>query len=271
VSALNKITRITTQKKNKHRYNIFIDEGHGERFGFSVDEDVLIQYNLRKGLELDDAMQATLCEQDTWQQSYSKVIRYLSYRMRTKQEVYDYLLKNDVEQEHVAQIIERLIEQNLLDDRSFSEAFVNTRIQTTLKGPELIKKELMQKGVRAEIADGAVMLIDIDVQHEKAQKIVEKKLKKSSKHSQRKQLQHIHANLMRQGFSESVIQDVLKKTSAVDEDAEWEALVYQGERLLRRHQQKSSGFDLQQKIKAGLYRQGFDMEYIGKFLDALEK
>src|SRR5690625_1489674 len=127
-------------------------------------------------------MQATLREQDTWQQSYSKVIRYLNYRNRTKQVVDDYLLKNDVEQEHVAQIIERLIEQNLLDDRSFSEAFVNTRIQTTLKGPELIKKELMQKGVRAEIADGAVMLIDIDVQHEKDQKIVEKKLKKNNKH-----------------------------------------------------------------------------------------
>lgn len=91
MSELIKITRITTQKKNKHRYNIFIDEGHGERFGFSVDEDVLIQYNLRKGLELDDAMQATLREQDTWQQSYSKVIGYLGYRMRTKQEVYDYL------------------------------------------------------------------------------------------------------------------------------------------------------------------------------------
>lgn len=270
MSELIKITRITTQKKNKHRYNIFIDEGQGERFGFSVDEDVLIQYNLRKGLELDDAMQATLREQDTWQQSYSKVIGYLGYRMRTKQEVYDYLLKNDVEQEHVAEIIERLIEQNLLDDRAFSEAFVNTRVQTTLKGPALIKQELLQKGVSADIADEAVMAIDTDVQYEKAQKIVEKKLKKSSKHSQRKQLQNIQANLLRQGFSESVIQDVLAEASAMDKDAEWEALVYQGERLLRRHQQKTSGFDLQQKIKAGLYRQGFDMEHIGRFLDALE-
>src|SRR5699024_12262263 len=110
------------------------DEGEGERFGFSIDEDVLIQYNLRKGLELDDAMQATLREQDTWQQSYSKVIGYLGYRMRTKQEVYDYLLKNDVEQEHVAEIIERLIEQNLWEERAFPENSINTRDQTHTEG-----------------------------------------------------------------------------------------------------------------------------------------
>src|SRR5699024_2615684 len=114
----------------------------------------------------------------------------------------------------------RLIEQNLLADRAFSEAFVNTRVQTTLKGPALIKQELLQKGVSADIADEAVMAIDTDVQHEKAKKIVEKKLKKSSKHSQRKQLQNIQANLVQQGLSDTDIQDVLGEVSAMDEDAE---------------------------------------------------
>ena len=46
------ITKITTQKKNKERYNIFMDEGKGEQYAFSVDEAVLIKYQLKKGMEL---------------------------------------------------------------------------------------------------------------------------------------------------------------------------------------------------------------------------
>lgn len=268
---MTKITRITTQKRNKHRYNIFIDEGHGEKYGFSVDEDVLIQYHLRKGLELDENMQATLLEQDTLQQSYTKVIRYLSYRMRTKQEIYDYLVKNEVDQEHITQIIEKLIERKLLDDRAFAQAFVNTRIQTTHKGPGLIKQELMQKGVNAEIATEAVAQLEDDLQYEKALKIAKKRLRQSNKHSQQKQLQNIRANLMRNGFSHEVIQNVIADVSIESsDDEEWEALVYQGNRLFQRHQQKLSGYDLQNKIKEGLYRQGFNRENIEKYLRELD-
>lgn len=267
---LAKITRIITQKRNKHRYNIFINDGHGEKYGFSVDEEVLIEFHLRKGLELDADLQVKLLERDTLQQSYTKVIGYLSYRMRTKQEVYDYLVKNDVDDEHITLIIEKLIKRKLLNDKEFAQAFVNTRIQTTHKGPGIIKQELIKKGVRATIADEAVVAMDQNLQREKAMNIVEKRLKKSSKHSHRKQMQTIQANLMRNGFSNDVIQDVIADASIKDKDEEWEALAYQGNRLFQRHHQKFSGYDLHNKIKEGLYRQGFDITQIDVFLNTLE-
>ena len=42
------ITKITTQQKNKERFNIFVDEGKGEKYAFSVDEAVLIKFQLKK-------------------------------------------------------------------------------------------------------------------------------------------------------------------------------------------------------------------------------
>ena len=43
------ITKITTQTKRTDRYNIFIDE----KYSFSVDEDVLLKFQLKKGKEID--------------------------------------------------------------------------------------------------------------------------------------------------------------------------------------------------------------------------
>lgn len=44
------ITKISTQKKNTERFNIFLDE----KYAFSVDADVLVRFDLKKGKELDE-------------------------------------------------------------------------------------------------------------------------------------------------------------------------------------------------------------------------
>lgn len=44
------ITKISAQKKNTERFNIFLDE----KYAFSVDADVLVKFELTKGKELDD-------------------------------------------------------------------------------------------------------------------------------------------------------------------------------------------------------------------------
>src|SRR5690625_5115769 len=126
---MTKITRITTQKRSKHRYNIFIDDGQVEQYGYSVDEDILIEFGLRKGLELDEAMMIKLVQHDSIHKSYDQAIRYLGYRMRTEKEIRDYLLKKEVDREHITEIINKLNSRKLLNDEEFAIAFVNTRIQ----------------------------------------------------------------------------------------------------------------------------------------------
>ncbi|MGY0692528.1 recombination regulator RecX [Virgibacillus sp. FSP13] len=263
-----KITRITTQKKQKHRYNIYLEMDKGEAYGFSVDEAVLIEYRLHKGLELDESMIATLVKKDTLQKSYTLAINYLSYRMRTKKEIYDYLVKKEVEAEHITKIMERLQNENLIDDQQFANAFVQTRINTSNKGPMLVKKELQEKGVSAVIASQAVEHYTYAIQYEKAQKWVEKKLNHNSKHSFRKQLQQVQATLMQKGFQQDVIKEALADVDdEKDNDAEWDALVHHGEKLIRKHQAKLMGYELQQKVKEALYRKGFSLELINQFLD----
>lgn len=264
---MRKITRITAQKRSKQRYNIFIDEGHGEKFGFSVDEDVFIQYHLRKGMELSEPMMEELLRADTFQKSYSDVIRYLSYRMRTKKEIIDYLEKKEVDSDHIPKVIEKLTSEKLIDDQEFANSFVRSRIKTTTKGPGLVKQELQVKGITSSIADEAIRQYDYSIQYKKAEKIAEKRSAKSKRYSINRQRQQLHAALTRNGFTQEVIQDVLANIQQNLDENEKEAVYYQGDRLLRKHSRKLSGYELKNKLKEALYRQGFNVESINEYLN----
>ncbi|MFC4556826.1 recombination regulator RecX [Virgibacillus kekensis] len=265
---MTKISRITTQKRRKDRYNIFLDNGNGEEYGFSVDEAVLIEFGLRKNMELDDSMITTLIKKDTLHKSYTLAINFLSYRMRTKKEIYDYLEKKEVDQEHINKIMKKLEDEGLIDDNQFAEAFVRTRIHTTSKGPLLVKKELMEKGVSKSIAEEAVDLYNYETQFKKAMKWVKKKLNSSKNNSFQKQLQQLQGTLMQKGFTQDVIKDVINEARyEKDDDVEWDALYVQGEKLLRKNRKKYEGFELRQKMKEALYRKGFAIDLINKFLD----
>lgn len=237
-----------------------------------MDEDVLIKHELRKGMELEESMITKLKIVDTIQQAYSKAIHYLGYRMRTEKEMWDYLTKLEVDREHISKIINRLLDQQLLDDTEFANMFVRTRIRTTNKGPTLVKKELEEKGVSSSIANEVVKKYTYEIQYEKALKVAEKRMNRSNKNSFRKQSQQLQAYLMRNGFSQDVVRDVMVQIEGnIDSDEEWEAISHQGERLIRKHEKKLKGYELLNKLKQDLYRQGFSREMIEQFLDKKEE
>jgi regulatory protein len=64
------ITKITTQKKRKDRYNIFVDE----KYAFSVDEEVLLKFQLKKGMELDDLLLAEIQFHDEIQKAFTDAL-----------------------------------------------------------------------------------------------------------------------------------------------------------------------------------------------------
>jgi regulatory protein len=263
-----KISRITTQKKNKNRYNIFLDDGQKETYGFSVDEAILVEYQLRKNMELDASTIEMLVQKDTIHKSYTQTINFLSYRMRTKKEIRDYLLKKEVDEEHIPVIMEKLEKENLIDDRQFADMFVRSRINTSSKGPMLIKKELIEKGVAADIAGQATESYSFEKQYEKVLKWINKRMNQKKKDSYRKQLQQAQANLVQKGFTQEVIQEAIANMEETkDGDAEWEAVLYQGEKLWHKHSRKEEGFYLRNKVKEGLYRKGFSLELINRFLN----
>lgn len=265
------ITKITVQKHNKDRYSIFTDSGAGEEYAFSVDEDVLIKHQLKKGMELDDLSVTEMLFQDDIRKAYNTAINYLAHRMRSEAEVREHLKKKEVAESVVKEAIHKLYELKFLNDEDFAHAYVRTQINATDKGPGVIKLELKEKGIAPDIISKVVEELSSDTQIEKAIKLSEKYAQKNHKDSSRILKQKIEQMLQRKGYSFAVIRAALEETEIEKEDAsEMDALRNQGEKLHNKHA-KLPGREYRQKMKMALYRKGFPMEMIDAFLSEKEE
>ncbi|MBT2681516.1 recombination regulator RecX [Bacillus sp. ISL-35] len=264
------ITKISVQKHNKDRYSIFTDSGRGEEYAFSVDEDVLIKYNLKKGMELDDFAVTEMLFQDDIRKAYNTAINYLSHRMRSESEVREHLKKKEISESVIKEAIHKLYEFKFLNDEEFANAFVRTQLNTTDKGAEVIKLELKEKGIAPDLITKVVDEVSFDEQLEKAIKLSEKYALKNKKDSSRILKQKIEQMLRRKGYSFSIIRAALDETEIEKEDeAEMDALRIQGEKLHSKYS-KLPDREYRQKLKMALYRKGFPMDMIDEFISEKE-
>lgn len=264
------ITKISVQKHNKDRYSIFTDSGRGEEYAFSVDEDVLIKYNLKKEMELDDFSVTEMLFQDDIRKAYNTGINYLAHRMRSEAEVREHLKKKEVADAVIKEAIHKLYEFKFLDDEEFAKAFVRTQLNTTDKGAQVIKLELKEKGISPGIIEKVIEDVSFDDQLEKAIKLCEKYAQKNKKDSSRILKQKIEQMLKRKGYSFSIIQAALEDTDLEkDEDDEMAALRTQGEKLHNKYS-KLPEREYRQKLKMALYRKGFQMDLIDEFISEKE-
>ncbi len=264
------ITKITTQKQSTERFNIYLDDGQGEKYAFSVDQDVLIKYNLQKGREIDEVEIEEIQYGDLSKKAYNKALEFLSYRMRSTKEVAEHLAKKEYSEVIIQEVIFKLKEYRYVDDLEFAIAYVRTQKQTNGKGPSVLKRELAGKGIDQTSIEQALSEYNGDDQLQEAIHHAEKLLKKTNKISSVQLKQKIEQYLMRKGFPFDIISSVLEEVQyEQDESEEWNALVKHAEKAQRKYQNEDP-YQYRLKMKQFLYRKGFPIDIIEKFLEGHE-
>lgn len=261
------ITKITTQKKQSDRFNIYVNDGTGEKYAFSVDEDVLIKYQLKKGMELDEFTQIEVLYQDTIRKALGTAIQYLASRMRSEKEVRDHLKQKEIEDPVIQEVIHRLYNLKYLNDEEFALAYVRTQMNTTDKGPNVVKVELKEKGVATAILEKVLNEYSYDLQLSKVIQLCHKAQKKKRNDSQFVFEQKLKQALNRKGYSFSIIEEAMMEMQETeqDEDVEFEAIKTQGKKAIKKY-----GEDVF-KIKQFLFRKGFSIDHIEDYLRRLDE
>lgn len=265
------ITKIQVQKNNKERYNIYIDKGLGEEYGFSVDGHTLVKYNLRKGMEVDAFELSTILFDEEVRKAYLQAISYLSYQMRTKYEVEEQLRKKEIGQAIINEVIAKLTEEAYINDNEYALAYVRTQSNVSLKGPQRITRELQEKGISSSIIINSLHEYTKDKQITNAIMLCDKKKKTYRNVSALQTRQKLEEMLLRKGYTRDVVSICLEELEEESEtDAEWEAVLYQGQKYHQKYK-KYSGWEYNTKIKGALYRKGFSLELIERFLSEREE
>ncbi|MBS4192486.1 recombination regulator RecX [Bacillus sp. FJAT-49705] len=257
------ITKISVQQKKSDRYNIFLDE----KYAFSVDEDVLITHQLKKGMEVDEFSLSEIAYQDDIRKAYNTAIQYLSRRMRSEKEVRQYLKDKEVDEIIIQEVVHKLYEYHFLDDKEYAIAFVRTFMNTTDKGSGLIRGELKEKGISEQLIDAALREFPYEKEFEVAKKLRDKFVQKNTNDSSRIMKQKLEQMLMRKGYSHELIQAVVAE-SEIDkaEDAEMDALRKHAVKMHRKYSNLINTYEYEQKMKQALYRKGFSIDLIEKII-----
>jgi regulatory protein len=215
---MTRITSVEQQKKNKNRFNIYLD---GE-FAFGADEDTVVNFRLLKGKQISEEDLEKILVETEIGKLMERMYGLFGRRQRTEREVRDYMrnlsfkrkLKDleEISEVIIDKVIERLKTKSLLNDSQFAEEWLVARQLSKKKGAIAIRSELMQKGVAKEVID---TLMSENITEEGESKLALEALEKKSrsfrlldkKEFNQKALQF----LMRKGFTYEIAKDVVEE------------------------------------------------------------
>ncbi|MDD5415598.1 MAG: RecX family transcriptional regulator [Candidatus Daviesbacteria bacterium] len=213
-----KITQVEPQKKNPHRFNIFID---GE-FAFGADEDLVVNRRLVVGKELTTSDVEKLLFEAEVGKLMERMYRWFSLRQHSEKEVRDYFkIKNQQSKikgkEQISQLtmdalVETLKKKGMINDLEFAKAWVEARRKSKNLGIRALRMELYKKGIDKEIIE-EVLSEPFDFaqgEEELAKQALEKKMRVW------KNLDHLEFNkkayefLARKGFEYEIIKETIE-------------------------------------------------------------
>ncbi|SHE44896.1 regulatory protein [Atopostipes suicloacalis DSM 15692] len=259
------ISKIEPQKR-KGRYNVYINDD----FAFGIDEEVLIKFELNKGLHVTKELQEKIENEDSYYKAYQKTLNYLSYSLRSEKQIRDYLAKHELY--HFSdRMIEQLKSMRLIDDLNFAQSYVRSQANINQKGPRNIEQDLKQKGIKEEFILTALDEYPYEQQLENAISLASKKWGQTSKNSEIESVQKVKAYLLNKGYTFDLVNEAITAIDTEkDNEVEYNALVKQGDKAARRYSRKYEGYELTQRLKGYLYNKGYPTELINRYMDERE-
>jgi regulatory protein len=200
-----RITAIRVQKRDPNRASVFIDGQFS--FGLAMAEAA----KLSLGQYLDDREIAALEAVDEGGRAYEGALQFLSYRPRSRSEVFRRLTKRGFSEPAIELALDRLTRAGLLDDRAFAEYWIGNRERFKPRGRYALRHELRQKGVPGDIIDALLEEVD---ESESAYRAALERLDRWRGLDEGALQRKMSGYLQRRGFGYAVIQEVWERVLA---------------------------------------------------------
>jgi len=199
------ITEVSKQKKNKDRYNVFIDG----MFHCGLDmEQIAVNY-IRVGEQIDLEQLYEIIKSDNLKFAFNLAIKYISAKRRTVFETKKHLMSKDIDEQIVDDAIQKVKDYGYLDDALYANDFVSYKINEAKFGSSTVKYKLKQKGIPDLIVGSAMIAYDEEIEVEICKKHYQKILKRLKEDNPSKAKQKIYRSLASKGFSFDVISKII--------------------------------------------------------------
>ena len=193
------------EKKGNNNYQVLFSDGKK----ILINEDVILKYKLLYKKEIDEFMLKDILTDNANYDIYNKCVKYLSVRMRSVNEIKEFMERKGASNEVIDNTIDKLLKNKLLDDDAFTKAYVNDKIKFSTLGPYRIAEDLKKQYIDDGIITKYISSIDEDFLYDKIDKQITKLIK--SNHNKKNLKAKIYHNLVNSGYAQSMIIDIINK------------------------------------------------------------
>ena len=153
----------------------------------------------------------------------------------------------------ISEVVSKLLHDRYINDKEYAVLYTRTQSNVNRKGPTVIKRELLNKGVQDLIITHSLQEYPKEKQIENALFLIEKK-KNLIKNILLQMKLKLDEMLVRKGYSREVIQICLEELKdEKDDEKQQEALHYHGNKYYEKYK-KHDGWTFENKMKQALYR-----------------
>ncbi|HAX74001.1 MAG TPA: RecX family transcriptional regulator [Firmicutes bacterium] len=259
---------MTVALQKGQTYEVSLKKPNLEIENLLVHEELILKYRLVVGKEISEMTLQEIKAKLDYGRAYQYALNVISRRTISISEMEKKLELKDYDQVIVDETILKLIEVGLLNDSLYCQQYVSTMMNSGKKGPQLIYKELQNKGIKEMDIKEALSKYSYELQIEKATKIVQALNKSNTKYGFHFLKQKIYQSLMIKGFSTDVIDVAISTLSDDETDENHDILKKEMEKLLRKHA-KLESYQKRMKVTQTLARKGFSFDDISALYNEL--
>lgn len=168
----------------------------------TISEDVLVKYNLYKGMEVDDNFREVLEKENEKSEALLISYKYLS-NLKTKKQLKDHLYKKKINKNIIDIVISELDDKGYLNDYDYAIKLMNDSQNINRDGKRKIVYKLRSKGINQNDIDKAISNLNIEKETENIHYLAKRRLDKRGYND--KEILSCKNYLLNKGFEYNLI------------------------------------------------------------------
>lgn len=183
----------------------------GERI-LTITEETFLRFGLFDGQAMDPERLQEVELADGVSRAMTEAHRLIDHRMRTRRELAVKLKSRGRPDEVIDQVLDRLEHAGLIDDGRFAQLWIDERLRRRPAGLSLLRRELRQKGIDAEVVETALEeSASGEGETERAYEVLRRQSHRYARLDRDAAHRRMVAFLGRRGFGQAVIYQVVHR------------------------------------------------------------
>ena len=140
--------------KSKNNANVFLcltDVGE-----FELHSDIIVKSGIKIG-EFDDEKFYNSVQESSEIIAFNLATKYISSKLKTEQQIKDYLYKKEFHKPTVEAVLEKLKNYKIIDDKNYAESYARSNPNFS---KNKLKQKLFSSGVKSQIVDESLTEVD---------------------------------------------------------------------------------------------------------------